>query len=80
MNHDRIRLIKKLLRRHRRELGETIGAFEAHVMDESSMKLTAYSGKVYHATATPGADYNDGGRDWLNVNDAVTGASVACLD
>lgn len=77
---DRIRLIKKLLRRHRQELSETIGAFRARVADESSMKLTAYSGKVYHATATPGAGYDDGGRDWLNVNDARTGASIACLD
>jgi hypothetical protein len=78
--NDRIKLIKKLLRRHRRELADLIGAYRASVEDPSTLRLVTYSGRDYYATATPGADYNDGGRDWLNVTDARTGASVACLD
>ncbi len=73
-------LIKKLLRRHRRELAELIGAVRTSVEDDSTLRLVAYSGRDYYATATPGRDYGEGERDWLSITDARTGASVACLD
>jgi hypothetical protein len=73
-------LIKKLIRRHRRELTEIIGAFRARTPEQgwpAEMELVAgRDGAVYTVTVSRG---NPGERDWLNV-DAADGTIVACLE
>jgi hypothetical protein len=76
---DDIDLIKKLIRRHRRELTECIGAFRVKTVKgpwdaPEGVELHALSSRrVYKATVARGAP------DWLNIND-LTGRAIATLD
>jgi hypothetical protein len=71
---DDIKLIKKLIRRHRQELNDLIGHFRVKTSkdDYNSVQLLA-GGTLYRARAVKGDP------DWLAVND-IRGRAIATLN